>query len=163
MRDKPLTSEEALALLARTAPRLATLVNGLTPAQLRSAPLPGEWAANQVLAHLRACADIWGKCILTMLSEDMPTLRAVNPRSWIKRTDYLTIDFQPSLDSLARQRAALLSALEPLPPEGWSRKARVLGAGKELKRSVLDYAERLARHERAHLKQVESIVNTPRG
>ena len=105
---------------------------------------------------------MWGKCILAMLAEDMPTLRAINPRTWIKRTDYLTIDFQQSLGSFTKQRAALLAALDPLPPEGWSRKARVLGAGKVLEKSVLDYAERLARHERAHLKQVETIVNTQR-
>jgi hypothetical protein len=163
MRDKPLTSGEALALLARTPPRLASLTAGLTPAQLRSASLPGEWSANEVLAHLRACSDMWGKCILAMLAEDRPTLRAVNPRSWIKRTDYLTLDFQPSLDSFITQRAALLAVLEPLPTEGWSRKAMVKGAGKELERSVLEYADRLARHERTHTKQVEGIVTTQRG
>jgi len=163
MRDQPLTSAEALALLARTPPHLASLSAGLTPAELRSAPLPGEWSANEVLAHLRACSDMWGKCILAMLAEDMPTLRAINPRAWIKRTDYLTIDFQPSLDSFSKQRAALLDVLGPLPPEGWSRKAMVKGAGKLLEKSVLDYAERLARHERPHLKQVERIVHTQRG
>jgi len=46
-----------------------------------------------------------------------------------------------------------------LPPEGWSRAATVTGAGKVLERTVLFYAQWLARHERQHVKQVERIVN----
>jgi hypothetical protein len=113
-----------------------------------------------VLAHLRACADVWGNCIVAMIAEDTPTLRAVNPRTWIKKTDYLELEFRPSLRSFATQRADLLAVLEPLPPEGWSRAARVSGAGKVLERTVLFYAQWLARHERQHVKQVERIVNT---
>jgi DinB superfamily len=115
--------------------------------------------ADEVLAHLRACADVWGNCIAAMLNEDTPTLRTVNPRTWIKQTNYLDLDFPASLGSFAAQRADLLAVLNPLPPDGWSRKATVTGAGKALERTVLDYAERLARHERPHLKQVERIVN----
>jgi hypothetical protein len=115
--------------------------------------------ADEVLAHLRACADVWGNCIAVMLTEDTPTLRAVNPRTWIKQTNYLDLDFSASLGSFAAQRADLLAVLNPLPPDGWSHKATVTGAGKVLERTVLDYAERLARHERPHLKQVERIVN----
>ena len=160
MRDQPLTSAEALALLARTPPHLASLSAGLTPAELRSAPLPGEWSANEVLAHLRACSDMWGKCILAMLAEDMPTLRAINPRTWIKRTDYPALEFRPSLGAFVTQRADLLAVLEPLPPAGWSRAAIVTGAGKVLERTVLSYAQWLARHERPHIKQIERLITT---
>jgi hypothetical protein len=113
-----------------------------------------------VLAHLRACADVWGNCIVTMIAEDRPTLRAVNPRTWIKRTDYRDLEFRPSLRVFATQRADLLAVLEPLPPDGWSRSATVTGAGAVLERTVLTYAQGLARHERPHVKQIERIVNT---
>jgi hypothetical protein len=56
------------------------------------------------------------------------------------------------------QRTQLLAILELLPPEDWSRTATVTGAGKPLKRTVLFYAQWLARHERPHLKQIERIV-----
>jgi hypothetical protein len=95
-----------------------------------------------------------------MIAEDTPTLRAVNPLTWIKKTDYLELAFRPSLRSFATQRADLLAVLEPLPHEGWSRAATVTGAGKVLERTVLFYAQWLARHERQHVKQVERIVNT---
>jgi len=97
---------------------------------------------------------------MAMIAQDTPTLRAVNPLTWIKKTDYLEREFRPSLRSFATQRADLLAVLEPLPPEGWSRAATVTGAGKVLERTVLFYAQWLARHERQHVKQVERIVNT---
>jgi hypothetical protein len=34
----------------------------------------------------------------------------------------------------------------------------VTGVGKPLERTVLQYAERMARHERPHLKQIDKIV-----
>lgn len=160
MAGKSLTPEQVLTLLAAAPPRLAALTEGLAPAELRTSPGPEEWSANEVLAHLRACADVWGGCIERMLAEDRPTLRAVNPRTWINQTDYLDQDFKPSLGAYTTQRARLLAVLEPLPPDGWARAATVVGAGKPLERTVLLYAEWLAVHERPHLKQIERIVKT---
>jgi hypothetical protein len=127
---------------------------------LHAAPNPDEWSANAVLAHLRACADVWGNCIVAIIDQDRPTLRAVNPRTWIKKTDYLEQEFQPSLHAFAVQRTDLLAVLEPLAHEGWSHAATVTGAGKVLERTVLFYARWLAGHERPHLKQIKRIVNT---
>jgi hypothetical protein len=155
-----LTPEQVLTLLAATPPRLAALTAGLSPAQLRTPPTPDEWSANEVLAHLRACADVWGGAIMAMLAEDRPTLRAINPRTWIKKTNYLDLEFEPSLRAFATQRAELLAALEPLLPAGWARAATVTGAGAILERTVPVYAQWLARHERPHVKQIERIVYT---
>ena len=112
--------------------RLEVLTAGLAPAQLHTRPTPDEWSANEVLAHLRACADVWGDCIVAMLAHDAPTLRAVNPKTWIRKTDYLEQDFQPSFHAFATQRSELLAVLEPLAREGWSRAAMVSGAGLKL-------------------------------
>ena len=155
-----LTIEQVLTWLAATPQRIAALTAGLAPAQLRTAPDHDAWSANDVLAHLRACADVWGDCIAAMIAEDGPTLRAVNPTAWITQTDYSALEFSPSLRAFAAQRADLLAVLEPLPPEGWSRAATVTGAGKVLERTVLDYAQRMVRHERPHVRQVERIVTT---
>ena len=160
MYSNPYTIEQILALLAQAPQRIATVTGGLEGAQLHTSPAPGEWSANDVLAHLRACADVWGTCIAAMLAEDRPTLRAVNPRTWIRQTDYLEQAFQPSLHAFATQRTDLLAVLEPLAPEGWARAATVTGAGKVLERTVLFYAQWLATHERPHVKQIERIVNT---
>lgn len=155
-----LTPEQILTILAETPPRIAALTAGLAPVQLRTKPNPDEWSANDVLAHLRACADMWGNCIVAILTQDTPTLRAVNPRTWIKKTDYLEQKFQPALRAFAKQRTDLLQVLKPLAPEDWSRTATITGAGKPLVRTVHFYAQWLARHERPHIKQIERMVGT---
>jgi hypothetical protein len=129
---------------------------------LKTAPEPDAWSANAVLAHLRSCADVWGSCIASMLAQDHPTIRAINPRSWIKRTNYLELEFRESLQAFASQRADLVSHLSRLPSDSWSRSATVTGAGKTLERSVHAYAQWLATHERPHLTQIEHVAGSVR-
>jgi hypothetical protein len=104
VRGTSLTSEQVLNLLAATPTRIAALTAGLAPAQLQTPLNHDQWSANDVLAHLRSCADVWGGCIAAMLAEDRPTLRAVNPTTWIKRTDYPEQEFGSSLRAFAAQR-----------------------------------------------------------
>lgn len=137
---------------------LSKIAKDAAPRRLGSRPSPDEWSATEVLAHLRACADVWGDCIATILAEDEPTIRAINPRRWIRDTDYPTQDFRDSLRAFTRQRDELLTVLEPLSQEDWSRSATITGAGKPLRRTVFDYAEWLGRHERPHIKQIRRVV-----
>jgi hypothetical protein len=161
-RDR-LPLEQTLSLLAVAPQRIAESTADLTPAQLRTSPGPDEWSATEVLAHLRACADQWGGSIVAMLAEDYPTLRAINPRTWIKQTDYPELEFLPSFQAFAAQRAELLALLHALPREGWSRGATMTGAGAPLQRTVLSQAQRLAIHERPHVKQIADIVKSLQG
>ncbi len=158
MYDTPLTIEQILTMLAAAPSRLAELTEGLPPAQLLAPPEPGEWSARDVLAHLRACSDMWGKYIAVILSEDRPTIKAVNPTTWIKQTNYREQEFKPSLQAFTTQRADLLAVLQPLAHAAWSRAATVTGAGKPRERTVYTYAQWLANHEQSHLKQIERIA-----
>jgi hypothetical protein len=163
MTNKYLPIDTILTILKETPPRLAKLTAGLSPAQLHTAPSSGEWSANEVLAHLRACNEVWGGYyIMTILAQDHPAIRAVNPRTWIKNTDYLEQEFLTSLRAFTRQRRKLLAALEPLRPEDWRRTNTLIGAGKPLQQTLLSHADGLARHERTHLKQIERTLNALR-
>lgn len=126
--------------------------------RLDARPAPDEWSVNEILAHLRACAEVWGSAIERIIEADHPTIRGVNPRHFIKGTDFVQQDFRRALRAFKTQRTRLLSALESLPVEGWAREATITGAGKPLARTVHDYVERLARHERPHLKQIERAL-----
>jgi hypothetical protein len=160
--ERRLAIEELLTLLAEAPTHLAASTAGLSPAQLRTLPKNEGWSANDVLAHVRACADVWGGCIEAIIAEDRPTLRAINPRTWIKTTDYPKLEFRASLRSFTRQRSNLLAVLEPLPHRAWSRSATVTGAGAVLVRTVHFYAQWLAKHERTHVKQIARIASTMR-
>jgi hypothetical protein len=149
-------------MLAAMPSRLTDLTEGISPAQLLTSPEPGEWSARDVLAHLRACSDMWGRYIVVILSEDRPTFKAINPTTWIKQTNYRELEFQASLKAFSAQRAELLVVLKPLSPEGWTRSATVMTAGRPRERTVYTYAQWLANHEQSHIKQIERIANTMR-
>jgi hypothetical protein len=102
--NKTLTIEQVLTLLAATPRRIAALTADLAPARLQTAPYDDEWSANDVLAHLRACADVRGGPIFAIIAEDTPTVRAVDPRTWIKETNYPDLEFQRSLRAFTSQR-----------------------------------------------------------
>jgi hypothetical protein len=164
MTYKYLPIEKILTILKETPPRLAKMTAGLASALLNTAPSAGEWSTNEVLAHLRACNQVWGGYyIMTILAQDNPTIKAMNPRTWIKNTDYLEQEFQSSLRAFTQQRRRLLDVLEPLPPQDWTRTNTLIGAGKPLQQTLISHADGLARHERAHLKQIERALNALQG
>jgi len=146
--------EDVLALLTGAPERIAVAVEGLSPTQLQDRASSDEWSVNEILAHLRACADVRGGAALTILAEEHPTLRATDPRTYMETTDYLLVDFRRSFAAFIKQREELLKVLGALSRKGWERSATVVGAGKPLKRNILFYAQWVAEHERPHLKQV---------
>jgi hypothetical protein len=157
--DRPLTIDQVLTQLKEQPEAIAALTAGLPRAQLHRPPSRGEWSVNDVLAHLRSCADMWGRYIAIIIAEDRPTIRAMNPTTWIKSTNYPELEFAPSLRAFGTQRAELLALLRPLPKAAWSRCATVTGAGRPRERTVLDYARWLANHERSHVKHIARIVS----
>lgn len=160
MSPASLTTDRILTLLTEGPSRITESTAVLTEAQLHAVPGPGEWSANDVLAHLRSCADVWGSAIMTILQQDNPTIKAVNPRTWIQNTDYPGQKFRPSLKAFTVQRKELLQRLQSLKPKSWLRSAIITGAGKPLERTVLSYAEWMATHERPHVKQIERIARS---
>jgi uncharacterized damage-inducible protein DinB len=160
MYDRTLTVDQVLVQLKEQPDAIATLTANLSRARLHRAPSAGAWSVNDVLAHLRSCSDMWGKYIATIIAEDRPTIRAMNPTTWIKSTNYPEQDFAPSFRAYAKQRAELLALLRPLPKAAWSRGATVTGAGRPRERTVLEYAQWLANHERSHVKHIARIVSS---
>jgi hypothetical protein len=159
-----LTVAEIMAILPETPRRISAVTDGLTPTALRSAPERDAWSINDVLAHLRACHDVLGGSILRIVAEDAPTWRRLSPRTWIRKTDYPEWEFAPAFTAFKEQRTELLKVLEPLPPEGWDRLARVTERdGKIEARTTLYYGDWLAEHERQHWTQLEEIVAAVRG
>lgn len=163
MYDTPRSIEELLQMLSDAPRRIAELTEGLPASQMLIPPAEGEWSERDVLAHLRACSDMWGKYIRLILSEDRPTFKAVSPRTWVRQTNYLELQFETSFQAFSAQRLALVSLLTELAPEDWSRSAIATGAGKPRERTVYTYAQWLANHERSHFRQIGKIAEAVRG
>jgi hypothetical protein len=146
--------ETYLKLLAKTPRRIASVSKGIENTQLQRRTAKEPWSANDILAHLRSCADVWGKTIHEMLVKDNPTLPYVHPRQWIKKTDYPKLDFQLSLQAFTSQRKDLLKTLKRLSFEDWSHASMIKGR----EHTIFTQTRRMATHEDGHCEQIEEII-----
>ena len=96
MKATPDEIEKYLKLLSETPRRIASVSRGIENSRLHLKPDEASWSANDILAHLRSCADVWGKTIQEMLIKDNPTLPYIHPRQWVKKTNYLELEFHTS-------------------------------------------------------------------
>ena len=158
MKDVPLTAEESLRLLRENTDRLVSLIDGEPLERLHAAQAPDEWSANEVLAHMRASCDVWGKYIAKILAEEHPTFVAMNPRAWMRRTDYPGWSFDAGFAAFLAQREELLAMLHSLQPDDWERAATVKAYGQAQERTLRSYASQLAKHEHIHVGQIEQIL-----
>ncbi len=158
MKVSPAETESVLRSLAATPRRIVSLSRGVEISKLHFRPHPDSWSANDILAHLRACADVWGKSMMEMITLDHPKLQYISPRSWIRKTDYLELEFRGSLKSFTDQRRKLLRVLKGLAIKDWSRSATFTATTKGREQTVFNYACRMAEHENGHCGQIEAVL-----
>ena len=160
-RDPHLSRLEIIVRLAAAPRRIAAATAGVPNSRLRAAPAPGAWSIVDILAHLRASADVWGGAIDQILAARRPALKAISPHTWLKQTDYRSLDFAVLLRAYTRQRTALVRQLQALPARAWERSAIVTGCGAPLERTLTWYALGIAGHEHSHLKHIERLMSEP--
>jgi hypothetical protein len=148
-----------VTLLLETPARIAAAARGRGAEVLHWQPAPDSWSVNEVIAHLRSCADVWGGYIAKILEQDNPKIRYVSPRTWIRKTNYMDLDFAASFAAFRKQRDELLKTLRSLSREQWSRRATVKASAQTREETVLSYAVRLAVHEAGHCDQIERILH----
>jgi uncharacterized damage-inducible protein DinB len=161
-RSTPNASEirAVLTLLSETPKTIARIAHGLDERRLHRQPEVDAWSAQEIVAHLRACAEVWGRSIDRMVTEDHPTIRYVSPRGWIRKTDYLQQGFRETLRKFSEQRAGLVTRLRKLPAGGWTRSATFTGTTSGRDGTVLSYANRIAEHEVRHLGQLHRTLTS---
>ena len=146
--------EKYLGLLTNTSRRLIKATQGLDDLRLQYKMDKKIWSVNDILAHLRSCADVWGGSIEAMLAQDRPTLPYQHPRQWIKKTDYPKLIFEESFQAFRMQREKLLNILNNLSFEDWSRAAMI----KHREHTVFSETRRMALHEEVHCQQIEELL-----
>jgi DinB superfamily len=141
------------SLLAQTPGRIAAAVGGIENTRLGLKPDQTAWSPNDILAHLRSCADVWGKSIQEMLEKNNPALPYIHPRQWIRKTNYPELDFRTSLQAFTDQRRELLILLNKLTLPEWSRAAMIKGR----EHTVFRQTRRMAAE---HCGQIEALLKS---
>ncbi len=158
MKATPSEVQRYLTILSETPERIALLVKDFDEDHLQLRADAKSWSANDILAHLRSCADLWTHSVYAMLAEQEPVFSDINERKWAKVTRYSEQPFNRSLQAFSLQRENLVSVLEALPFEAWGRSAIIV----ERRHTVFTQTRRMAKHETEHLEQLKVIVEENR-
>jgi hypothetical protein len=146
--------EKYLRILSETPQQIAQASKDRDEERIRSKSDGKSWSANDILAHLRSCADLWTHSIYAMLAENEPVFSDINERKWAKATRYAESPFVESLQVFSLQRENLLRVLKALPFVAWERSAIIF----ERKHTVFTQTRRMAKHEQEHVEQIVSLL-----
>ena len=110
--------EQRLARMERTADDLAAAIHGVTEAALSRRPDEKNWAAKEIVCHLRDIEELWTARAQTVLfAEDQMFLRNY-PDRWAQERQYLRNDAVQALAAFRIRRQEALGLFRKLsPPE----------------------------------------------
>ena len=159
MKATPSEIEKYLRIISETPQQIEQVAKGLEEARLQFKANAKSWSVNDILAHLRSCADLWTHSIYAMLAENEPMFSDIDQRKWAKITRYAELPFKESFQAFSLQRENLLRVLKVLPFESWERSAIIF----ERKHTVFSQVRRLAKHEAEHCEQIASLLQDREG
>ena len=153
-----ITIQMVINLLENSPLEVKNRTLGIDAWQLQTRADPKSWSAVEILAHLHACATIWGKSIAKMIEENDPNIDDLHPRKWEKLPVFSIMSFEQSLQEFNRHRRILISRLISLSADDWGKSGWI----KNKKHTVFSQARRMALHEFDHLDQFERINTLPK-
>lgn len=140
-----------ISYLDKTPSEIERITQDVDPHLLQTRQDPDSWSAVEILAHLHACATIWGKSIQEMIEENNPIIEDLHPRKWKKLSEFSIMAFEQSLQEFILHRRILISRLITLSADDWGKSGWI----KNKKHTIFSQARRMALHELDHLDQLE--------
>ncbi len=167
--------ERRLERLERTPEELAVLIHGQSDAVLSRRPDGRNWAAKEIVCHLRDIEELFMVRFQTMLAMDEPKFLvlgamppdpaewgiggpvkpAIDPDRWAEERQYLRNDTAAALAAFRSRREESLAFLRRLPPEQWERGSRHVTLGRL---TYGDWVAIMAAHDDNHLNQLERAL-----
>lgn len=145
-----------LNTIAEFPERLQTAVSRLTPYQLDTPFIDGEWSVRQIVHH---CADSHMNSFIRLkliLTEENPPLKPYAEPLWALTADVTAVPIEASLTLLRGLHERWVALFASLPDEAWTR----TGFHSELNQAITpaDLLEMYAAHCRAHLDQIQRTL-----
>lgn len=142
---------EFIDRIRRFPDELEALVKDLTPEQLLSHFIPGEWSVAQNVHHL---ADSHMNAFIRtkfLLTEDNPTVKGYNQDAWAARVDGFDPPIQASLAILRGLHLRWVALFESLSEAEWVRKGVHSESGPI---DMEDILKTYFQHCNTHLEQI---------
>ena len=147
---------DRLKRLERTADELAAAIRGQSEAALARRPDAKNWAAKEVICHLRDTEESFMGRFELIMAMDEPKLLPVTPDRWAEDRQYLRNDVNAALAAFRRRREESLVYLRGLAPEQWKRGAAHPQRGRM---TVNDFLTLMAWHDDNHLDQLRRALD----
>lgn len=153
----PSERTELIAKIAQLPAHLEALVCTLTPAQLTTPFLAGEWTVAQNVHHL---ADSHMNSVIRMklvLTEESPTFKPYDQDAWAATADANNPDIGDSLQLLRGLHKRWVRLFESLPEQAWQRS----GIHPEYNRryTIDDILRIYGAHGEGHLDQIQRTLD----
>ena len=149
------TREQRVARLTRTADDLASAIRGQSEEALARRPDAKNWAAKEVVCHLRDTEELFMERFQMILAMDEPKLSGLNPDRWADERQYLRNDVNGALAAFRKRREESLAFLQKLPAESWQRAGVHATRGKF---TLEDFVTLMTWHDDNHLDQLERAL-----
>ena len=157
--------QQRLDRMARTADDLATAIAGQSEAALVRRPDLRNWAAKEIICHLRDTEELFTARLEMIAAMDEPAFGAAGqgtraltldtPDRWAEDRQYLRNDAAQALATFRARRDGLLDHLRALTPAQWQRGGIHPVRGRM---TVDDFATMIAWHDDNHLDQLRRAL-----
>ena len=144
--------EERIERLTHFPDALAAAIAGQGEAALSRRPDATNWAAMEIVCHLRDTEEAFGARMAQILAMDSaPTLIATDAARWAEERQYLATDVALAMAAFRRRRAETLELFAGLAPAQWDKAGIHPVAG----RLTIDgFLTVMAWHDDDHLAQL---------
>lgn len=167
--------EQRLERIERTPGELVALIHGQSDVVLSRRPDGKNWAAKEVVCHLRDIEEMFMMRFQTMLAMENPKFMilgavppnpaewgiggrvrpALDPDRWAEERQYLRNDAHAALAAFRGRREEALEFLRRLTPEQWQRGSVHVTLGCL---TYADWVALMAAHDDNHLSQVRRAL-----
>ncbi len=150
------TPEQRLARAARTADELAAAVRGKDAAAVSKRPDGKNWAAKEVICHLRDTEESFMARFDVIMAMDDPKLIGVNPDRWAEERQYLRNDVTDAIAAFRKRREETLAFFRGLKGDQWKRGGIHAVRGRM---TIDDFLSLIAWHDDNHLDQLKRALD----
>ena len=167
--------EARLKRLERTPVELERAIAGKADSELARRPDRHNWAAKEIVCHLRDVEELFQIRFHTVVALDEPCIlvlgasakdlapwriggsigHPLDPARWAEERQYLRNDTGEALAAFRRRRSEVLALLQSLSPAEWERGGIHLSQGRL---TLADWVARLAAHDENHLDQLRRAL-----
>jgi len=147
--------EDLMSKIEKGLDEFASAIRGVSDAVLSRRPDEKNWAAKEIICHLRDTEELFNHRFQAMIAMDEPKFVPADVDRWAEERQYLRNHILEALSAFWKRRGETLKFLRGLKPAQWDRAAIHPTRGRETMR---DWAGIIPKHDLNHLDQLKRAL-----